>query len=239
MSSAVKAVEQDGAEAIIFGCTGLLGCADAVRQGLLPRGIDVPVIDPIPTAVSVAAAIARVGLAPSKLTYPMPPQAAHRLSGRSAARGHRGGMTLHGTRTRKGDMPMAVGGALSLMQARGAPATWRRIARVGGSRPKLWWLATPALLLFIVFFVVPVGSLFSMLRVDDNSSNCANARGYACQHLRQYPGHSRQGRIGKRPAAPRIGRLLKPGSWARSRVTFSRRVRRSIALASARTTLAG
>lgn len=71
---AVKAVEQDGAEAIIFGCTGLLGCADAVRQGLLPRGIDVPVIDPIPTAVSVAAAIARVGLAPSKLTYPMPPQ---------------------------------------------------------------------------------------------------------------------------------------------------------------------
>ena len=73
VEEAVKAVEQDGAEAIIFGCTGLLGCAAAVRDGLLAQGIDVPVIDPIPNAVMVAAAMARLGLAQSKLTYPMPP----------------------------------------------------------------------------------------------------------------------------------------------------------------------
>lgn len=73
VEEAIKAVEQDGAEAIIFGCTGLLGCAAAVREGLLARSIDVPVIDPIPNAVMVAAAMARVGLAQSKLTYPMPP----------------------------------------------------------------------------------------------------------------------------------------------------------------------
>jgi allantoin racemase len=74
VEQAVIAVEQDGAEAIIFGCTGLMGCAAAVREGLLARGIDIPVIDPIPTAVSVAAALARVGLSQSKLTYPMPPK---------------------------------------------------------------------------------------------------------------------------------------------------------------------
>jgi allantoin racemase len=74
IEQAVLAVEQDGAEAVIFGCTGLLGCAGAVRKGLLAKGIDIPVIDPIPTAVSVAAALARVGLSQSKLTYPMPPK---------------------------------------------------------------------------------------------------------------------------------------------------------------------
>lgn len=74
VEEAVIAVERDGAEALIFGCTGLMGCAGAVRDGLLARGIDVPVIDPIPTAVSVAAALVRVGLSQSKLTFPMPPQ---------------------------------------------------------------------------------------------------------------------------------------------------------------------
>lgn len=73
IEEAAAAVEQDGAEAIVFGCTGLLGCAAAVREGLLARGIDVPVIDPIPNAVVVAAAMARVGLSQSKRTYPAPP----------------------------------------------------------------------------------------------------------------------------------------------------------------------
>ncbi|MBN9016000.1 MAG: aspartate/glutamate racemase family protein [Rhizobiales bacterium] len=74
VEQAMIAVEHDGAEAVIFGCTGLLGCASAVRAGLLAKGIDIPVIDPIPTAVSIAAALARVGLSQSKLTYPAPPE---------------------------------------------------------------------------------------------------------------------------------------------------------------------
>lgn len=74
VEQAVLAVEQDGAEAIIFGCTGLMGCASAVRAGLLAQGIDVPVIDPIPTSVSIAAALSRVGLSHSKLTYQTPPE---------------------------------------------------------------------------------------------------------------------------------------------------------------------
>ncbi|MFB9948412.1 aspartate/glutamate racemase family protein [Rhizobium puerariae] len=69
-----RAVEEDGAEALVFGCTGLMGCAGALREGLLAEGIDVPVIDPIPTAVSIAAALVRVGLSQSRTTFPAPPQ---------------------------------------------------------------------------------------------------------------------------------------------------------------------
>jgi allantoin racemase len=73
VEQAVLAVEQDGAHAIIFGCTGMLGCAEAVRTGLSARGYDVPVIDPVPAAVVVAAALVEAGLSHSKLTYPAPP----------------------------------------------------------------------------------------------------------------------------------------------------------------------
>lgn len=73
VEEAAKAVENDGAEAVIFGCTGLLGCAGAVRDGLLARGIDIPVIDPIPTAVQMGAALVRAGLSQSHLTFPLPP----------------------------------------------------------------------------------------------------------------------------------------------------------------------
>lgn len=70
----VRAVEEDGAEALIFGCTGLMGCAASLREALLARGIDVPVVDPIPTAVSVAAALVRSNLSQSKYTFPLPPE---------------------------------------------------------------------------------------------------------------------------------------------------------------------
>ncbi|WP_454854121.1 aspartate/glutamate racemase family protein [Rhizobium binxianense] len=70
----IRAVREDGAEALIFGCTGLMGCALALREGLLAEGIDVPVVDPIPTAVSVAAALVRSNLSQSKLTFPHPPE---------------------------------------------------------------------------------------------------------------------------------------------------------------------
>lgn len=73
IDEAQKAVELDGAEAIIFGCTGLMGCAAAVREGLLDRGVDVPVVDPIPTAVNIAAALVRSKLSHSALTFPLPP----------------------------------------------------------------------------------------------------------------------------------------------------------------------
>ena len=73
VEEAVRAVEDDGADAIIFGCTGMLGCAEAVRQGLLARGYDVPVVDPIPWAIKTAASLVDAGLSHSKITYEQPP----------------------------------------------------------------------------------------------------------------------------------------------------------------------
>ena len=70
---AVRAVEADGADAIVLGCTGMLGGADAVRESLFARNCDVPVIDPVPLAVRMAAALIDCGLSHSKVTFAQPP----------------------------------------------------------------------------------------------------------------------------------------------------------------------
>lgn len=73
LEESVKAIEQDGAHAIVFGCTGMRGCADALRAGLAERGHgDVPVIDPVVAAFKLAEAIVDLGLTHSKRTYPAP-----------------------------------------------------------------------------------------------------------------------------------------------------------------------
>ena len=71
--TAQMAVEQDGADVIVLGCTGFLGCATAIEAHLLAAGHDVPVIDPIPTTVCMAEAIVKDGLRHSKRTYATPP----------------------------------------------------------------------------------------------------------------------------------------------------------------------
>jgi len=70
---AVRAVEEDGADAIVFGCTGMLGFAGAVRAGLLAKVYDIPVIDPVPLAVRMAAALVESGVSHSKIIYEKPP----------------------------------------------------------------------------------------------------------------------------------------------------------------------
>lgn len=69
---AIAAVKEDGADAIVLGCTGFLGCAGAMRQTLIEAGCDVPVIDPIPLAVQMCDALVKTGLSHSKRTYPAP-----------------------------------------------------------------------------------------------------------------------------------------------------------------------
>ena len=73
IEKSTKAVVEDGADTIIFGCTGMFGWAETVREGLLAAGHDVPVIDPVPTAIQVAAGLVEVKLSHSKTAYPMPP----------------------------------------------------------------------------------------------------------------------------------------------------------------------
>jgi len=75
VEQAVRAVREDGAHVIIFGCTGMAGMAREVEEGLKRAGItDVPVIDPAKLAFKIAEALADMGLSHSKRTYPKPPE---------------------------------------------------------------------------------------------------------------------------------------------------------------------
>jgi allantoin racemase len=71
----MRAVVADGAHVLVLGCTGMLGLATRVTAALAERGVrDIPVIDPLPTTLQVAAGLARAGLAHSRRTYPAPPE---------------------------------------------------------------------------------------------------------------------------------------------------------------------
>jgi allantoin racemase len=73
-SKALQAIKSNHADVIIFGCTGMLGCADALKIKLKDKGYDVPVIDPIPLAVNTAYVCAKLKLSQSKQCYPYPPE---------------------------------------------------------------------------------------------------------------------------------------------------------------------
>jgi allantoin racemase len=69
----LKAVLEDDADVIVLGCTGFCGAGEAVRQYLLEKlNVAIPVIDPIPATVNIAASLVDAGLAHSKKTYATP-----------------------------------------------------------------------------------------------------------------------------------------------------------------------
>jgi allantoin racemase len=86
----VEAITDDGAHAIVFGCTGMFGYAKRVEDALGELGYEgVPVLDPIPTAVRLAQVVIELGLTHSKRTYPLPAGAwaeQHAFVGTPAAR---------------------------------------------------------------------------------------------------------------------------------------------------------
>ena len=69
---AITSIESDGADIIVLGCTGFLGCAEAMQSALRTAGLDVPVIDPVPATIHMAEALIRSGLSQSKRAYPHP-----------------------------------------------------------------------------------------------------------------------------------------------------------------------
>lgn len=66
------AVKEDGADVIIFGCTGFLGCAESIKTHLASQNLNAPVIDPVPLTMITAASLARMGLTNSKKAYAPP-----------------------------------------------------------------------------------------------------------------------------------------------------------------------
>ncbi|RLI09071.1 hydrogenase expression protein HupH [Candidatus Bathyarchaeota archaeon] len=63
------ALEEDGAELLILGCTGMTGLAQRLSELL-----DVIVIDPLPTALKFAESLVKLGLSHSKRGFPTPPK---------------------------------------------------------------------------------------------------------------------------------------------------------------------
>lgn len=73
VDESVRAIEEDGAHAIVFGCTGMKGCAVGLERGLVERGYGgVPVVDPVAAAAKVAEALVDLGLTQSRLTHATP-----------------------------------------------------------------------------------------------------------------------------------------------------------------------
>jgi allantoin racemase len=66
------AVRMDLADTIILGCTGFVGVAEALHRRLVDSGYPVPVINPLPTAVFLAAMLVNGGLTHSRQAYRKP-----------------------------------------------------------------------------------------------------------------------------------------------------------------------
>lgn len=66
---ALEAIEIYGADTIIFGCCGMLGCGEHVKKFLLEKGYPVPVIDPLPLAIHYAKMLIDLQLTHSKQLY--------------------------------------------------------------------------------------------------------------------------------------------------------------------------
>lgn len=71
-AAALALVEEDHADVIVLGCTGFFGLAGAVREFLLVKGHDVPVVDPFRIAVRTMLVMVAEGHCHSKRAFPTP-----------------------------------------------------------------------------------------------------------------------------------------------------------------------
>ena len=84
VTASLHSIETTRAGAIILGCTGFFGCAEAIAGRLAAAGYAVPVLDPIPLTLHAADALVKTGLSHSKYIYPAPrrkPLAGYALPG--------------------------------------------------------------------------------------------------------------------------------------------------------------
>lgn len=79
--AAEKAVAEDGAGAIVLGCTGMAGLAESIYGHLKEKGYDVPVLDPLRVAVNTAIMIVLLGVRQSKNVFRTPRGKTKRLQG--------------------------------------------------------------------------------------------------------------------------------------------------------------
>lgn len=73
VEESLRAIKEDGAHAIILGCTGMLGVADDLSQALKANGYDIPVIYPVAVTIKYLETLISLKLKQSKKTYLTPP----------------------------------------------------------------------------------------------------------------------------------------------------------------------
>lgn len=67
-----QAIQKDGADTLVFGCTSLGWMADEVRDRLWKEGLRVPVVYPYRSAIAMAKALVEMRLGHSAYAYSMP-----------------------------------------------------------------------------------------------------------------------------------------------------------------------
>lgn len=72
IAESIIAIEEDGAESIIFGCTGMLGLGEPLQDALRQAGHAATVQDPLLVAVRAAEQAVRSQSTHSKLDHPFP-----------------------------------------------------------------------------------------------------------------------------------------------------------------------
>jgi allantoin racemase len=74
----IKAIEDDGVEAIVLGCTAMVGVKEGLEEGLAQKGYDVVVIEAAQSSLIMCETYARMGLSHSRIAY-MPPSDKQRI----------------------------------------------------------------------------------------------------------------------------------------------------------------
>lgn len=70
----LDAIESNDADALVLGCTGMLGVVRELMNKLTEAGHRVPVVDPTGAAITWLEASHRLGIFPSRSTYMTPPE---------------------------------------------------------------------------------------------------------------------------------------------------------------------
>jgi allantoin racemase len=72
INESIKAIEEDGAEMILLGCTAMVGVKEKVEDGLAKQGYDIVLIELAQAALVMLETYVRMGLTQSGLTYRPP-----------------------------------------------------------------------------------------------------------------------------------------------------------------------
>src|SRR5699024_9396220 len=70
----LDAIESNEADALVLGCTGMLGVVRELMDRLAEAGHKIPVVDPTGAAITWLEGSHRLGVFPSRSTYMTPPE---------------------------------------------------------------------------------------------------------------------------------------------------------------------